>query len=335
MAEAVYCRCEDLALLHQPQLERPIPPRTTQAALGTLAALAAGCTLVALLSYTTPEAGPHAPALALATSGAVYWALGQVLTLCARLAESARAEGGRTRGLCANNASAPPPPLASATAAPAALSAQPALCNHAAGRPEAAAAWHRLRHGGAAAGGAAFWLEPGSHMGRELLGLLEARRAEAQAAEAAAGAAPEGAAAGALGAAALHAAAFPGTSALLARVAGDFAGVSARIWLVPFTALNPEGCPPQFYSLAAAAALVNPGQRGGGEGLDVFVASDLGPAGWPPEAGGGGELHAEAPSEALQRVAGALVAATCQVGVRPAVLELSGLINVPAALGTH
>jgi len=106
-----------------------------------------------------------------------------------------------------------------------------------------------------------------------------------------------------------------------------FESGALRVWLVPFHALNPEGCPPQFYALAVTArqlgdsGLMTSSVRGAGApgGLDVFVALE-GLGGGKGQAHGGawslGEAGSSLDEGTLARVAEAVVHETFEAAAR-------------------
>jgi hypothetical protein len=113
-------------------------------------------------------------------------------------------------------------------------------------------------------------VDPGDALGKELLQLLESRRAALAAAAEAAAAAPPAVRRKSLDAprraggggddrkgsgkaqggkvsrgAELYAAAYPEAEQLLGATIQGLKSGRIRLWVVPFRALNPEGCPPQ------------------------------------------------------------------------------------------
>ncbi len=228
----------------------------------------------------------------------------------------------------------------SATAAAAAASAQSALSNTLVNPCEVAAAVYRLN---CEAPVAPVRVDGGCNLGRQLLQLLEARKLEverlldAAAATADSGPAVGGATAsgpavtlssaaaaarGSSGAAAgvtatgLFIAAYPEAVSALGRAAQGLRTGRIKLWVVPFRALNPEGCPPQFYALGVPSSGSPARQRGfaTGPSLDVFVALDTPTGGsWAAEVHSLGHLDGRAgdgrvtPSDELAQIAEALV----------------------------
>ncbi len=83
--------------------------------------------------------------------------------------------------------------------------------------------------------------------------------------------------------------AYPDALERLSTVIQSWASGATRVWLVPYEALNPPGCPPQFFALgvpAAAAAAADGTQQEAGKKLpssskarlDVFVCLAKGPS---------------------------------------------------------
>jgi hypothetical protein len=122
----------------------------------------------------------------------------------------------------------------------AAAAGQSALTNTLVNKCEAAAALYRMRNDPPAA---PVRVDPGSAFGKQLLQLLDGRRGELERASAAGAAGAWGG--GLLGPAALHAAAYPDAARIVAAAAAGLRSGRVKAWVVPFQALNPEGCPPQ------------------------------------------------------------------------------------------
>jgi hypothetical protein len=75
----------------------------------------------------------------------------------------------------------------------------------------------------------------------------------------------------------MFAEAHPDAARRMAAAVDAFEAGLLRVWVVPFSALNPDGCPPQFYALAVSARQLEDGglissSLAAAGGLDVFVA---------------------------------------------------------------